>query len=184
MDIAEHPAEQQITLDDTKDSIVVEQNDVAAGDTQTPAYVLEGPQDTLVGIMRKTPVAPEFRDASGNKIDGATRVEIVKCDKQGNRLGDGVAFSETLGKFNYEKFRNDPDFFRYTTQDLMLNEREIIKIFLDIPQGANGYSAADSRITVGDDTSDFGKAVEVIDHDDLSQQELRAIKSASTAGGN
>lgn len=182
MNLGGTAVEQQISLYDGLS--FVSKQDVAAGDSSTPAYTLEGPDGYLVAVMAGTPVAPEFRDSNGDKLDDSTRVIIQKCDRQGNPLGDGIVLNELIGRFNYAKMRNDPDFFRSTAKDLMVDEREIVKVFLDIPQGANGFSAADSTLIVGDDTSDFGQPVEIVDHDDLSNQELTAAKVASQAGGN
>lgn len=174
--------EQHISLHDELE--FVSDQDVAANDPNTPAYTIEGPDGYVVGVDSGTPVAPEFRDVNGAKLDPSTQVTIQKCDKQGNPLGDGIVFSDTLGRFNYAKMRNDPDFFRKTSKALMIDEREIVKIFVDVPAGANGFDAAQSRLTVGDTTSDFGVPVEIIDHDDLSSQESEAVKMASQRGGS
>lgn len=175
------PSDGQISIDSRKS--FVEGNDVAPGESQVASYTIEGPENYVIGIEQGTPVAPEFRDANGEKLDGSTRVTIQKADKQGNLLGRGIAFTELLSRFNYEKFRNDPDYFRRTERDLMIDEREIVKVLVDIPAGANGFSAEQSEITIGDDTSDFGKAVEIVSHDSLSTDQSSAVKSASQRGG-
>jgi hypothetical protein len=174
-------AEKQISLFDELPFLDVQ--DVPADDPDTPAYTLEGPDGYVIAVDAGTPVAPEFRDANGNKLDGSTRVIIQKADKQGNPLGDGIVFNDTLNRFNYSKMRSDPDYMRKTSKSLMVDEREIVKVFVDIPSGANGLDAANSRLTIGDDTSDFGKAVEIVDHDDLTEAETKAVKSASQRGG-
>ena len=163
----------------------VSKQDVGAGDTNTPAYTIEGPEDYMIAVDAGTIVAPEFRDSNGDKLDGSTRVIIQKCDKQGNPLGDGIVFDDTLSSFDYDEMRTDPDYFVKTFQTLMIDEREIVKIFVDVPEGENGFDAAQSRLTIGDNTSDFGKAVEIVDHDDLSASESEAVKQASqaSAGG-
>lgn len=181
MEIGSQSIEKEITLDDTKP--FVEKQDVPAADTNTFAYKVEGPDGYVIGIDAGTIVAPEFRDVDGDKLDSSTRVTIQKCDKQGNPIGSGVVFSETLGAYNYTKMRTDPDYFRKSQQDLMVDEREIVKVFVDVPAGQPGFSAANSRLTIGDDTSDFGTAVEIVDHDDLSGQQTQAVKSASQAAG-
>ena len=162
----------------------IEKQDVAADDPNTPAYTINGPDGYVVAVDASTVVAPEFRDANGNKLDGSTRVRIQKCDKRGNPLGDGIVLEDFLGKYNYSKMRSDPDYFRKTQKSLMVAEREIVKVFLDIPQGADGFDAANSRLTIGDDTSDFGKAVEIVDTDDLNPAEQKAVKAASQRGSN
>lgn len=79
--------------------------------------------------------------------------------------------------------RTDPDYFRNTDRDLMIDEREIPLVFVDIPAGTNGFSAAQSTLTIGDETSDFGKPVEIVSHDSLSGEQLNAVQRASTASG-
>lgn len=182
VNISNSRGEQAIALHD--DLAFVEVQDVAAGDGNTAAYTVEGPDGYMIGVDSGTPVAPEFRDSSGNKLDGSTQVTIQKCDKQGNPLGDGIVFNDHLGRFSYKDMRNDPDFFRNTTKALMIDQREIVKVFVDIPANANGFDADNSRLTVGDTTSDYGAPVEIIDHDDLSNEELSAVKMASQQGGN
>ena len=177
-------AEKQISL--YEGLAFITEQDVDAADPNTPAYTLTGPDGYVIGVDAGTPLAPEFRDANGEKLDPSTRVIIQKCDRQGNPLGDGIVFNDTLGRFNYAKMRSDPDYFRKTSKALMVDEREVVKVFVDVPAGANGFDAGKSRITVGDDTSDFGKAVEIVDHDDLTSAEKNAVKDASqrSSGGN
>jgi hypothetical protein len=176
--------EQETTLYD--DLHFLEKQDVAAGDKPAKdnyAYKLEGPEDYVVFVGAGTPVAPEFRDANGNKLDGSTRVIFQKCNKQGNPLSEYV-LNELLSRWDYEKMRTDPDYQRKTRRDLMLDEREIAKIFLDIPDTAEGFSAANSNLLIGDDTSDFGVPVEIIEIDDLSPEEEAAVRAASQRGDN
>ncbi|ALJ99683.1 head protein [Haloarcula californiae icosahedral virus 1] len=174
-------AEKQISLYDGQPFI--SEQDVAAGDPNTPALTIEGPDGYVIAVDAGTPIAPEFRDSNGEKLDPSTRVIVQKCDRQGNPLGDGIIFNDTLGRFNYNKMRTDPDYMRKTAKSLMVDEREIVKVFVDVPDGANGYDAERSRFTLGDDTSDFGKAVEIVDHDDLTEGETQAVKSASQRSG-
>ena len=176
--------EKQIPL--TNDLDFVDSQDVTAGESPAKdnyAYRFKGPEGYVVFVQGGTEFAPEFRDANGDKLDGSTRVIWQKCDKQGNPISEFI-INEQLDRWNYEKMRTDPDYFRYTQRDLMLDEREIAKIFLEIPSGSNDFSASDSRLTVGDVTSDFGTPVEMIDHDDLSGQETQAVKAASQVSNN
>lgn len=182
-EIGNTSGEQNIALHD--DLAFIEVQDVAADDPNTAAYTIEGPDSYVIGVDSGTPVAPEFRDVDGNKLDDSTQVTIQKCDKQGNPLGDGIVFNDHLGRFSYPDMRNDPDYFRSTTKALMVDEREIVKIFVDIPAGSTGFDANQSRVSIGDTTSDFGAPVEIIDHDDLSGEESQAVKMASQqSGGN
>lgn len=182
MQIGSPGVEKEIALHDGLD--FVEKQDVPAGASSTKdnwAYRIEGPEGYVVFVQGGTEFAPEFRDSSGNRLDDSTRVIFQKCDKQGNPISEYV-LNELLGRWNYAKMRNDPDYFRTTARDLMLDEREIAKIFVEIPSGSNDFSAGESRLTVGDDTSDFGTPVEIVDHDDLSGNETQAVKAASQRG--
>jgi len=182
MQIAPQPNEKEISIDDDKP--FVEKQDVSAGDTETPAYIITGPENHLIAVDAQTPVAPEFRDANGDKLDGSTRVTIQKADKQGNPIGSGVVLSDVLSKYDYAKMRTDPDFMRKTQAALMVDENEIVKVFVDVPEGSNGFDAEQSRLTLGDDTSDYGKPVGFIDKSDLSGKQKQAVNQASQTGGN
>lgn len=174
--------EQEITLHDRLD--FVEKQDVEAGTTPTRdnwAYRIRGPEGYVVFVQQQTVFAPEFVDENGDPLDDSTRIKFQKCDKQGNPLSEYV-LSELLGRFNFTKMRTDPDYFRKTRRSLVLDEREIAKIFVEIPEGAHGFSAEHSRLTIGDDTSDFGTPVEIMDHDDLTAEETAAVKRASQMG--
>lgn len=182
MNIAPQPNEKEITLDDTLP--FVEKQDVAPGDTDTPAYIIEGPENHLIAVDSNSPVAPEFRGPSGEKLENTTFV-IQKCDKQGNPIGTGIALSDSLNRYDYEKFRTDPDYFRRTNQSLMIDEHEIVKVFVDIPENASeGFDASNSRLTIGDDTSSHGKPVGIVDKSNLSDGQQQAVKQASQTGGN
>lgn len=175
------PRDGEISIDDNKEFVEVQT--AAAGERKAAAYRIEGPENHIVGIDEGTPVAPEFRDSNGNKLDGSVRLTIQKCDKQGNPIGSGIAFSELLSRFNYQKMRNDPDYFRKMESGLMVDEYEIVKVFLDIPKGANDFDPEQSTLTIGDETSDFGKAVEIVNHDNLSAAESESVKKAAQSGG-
>jgi hypothetical protein len=174
------PRDGEISIDDKKS--FVESDDVDPGQTQVAGYEITGPENYVIGIESGTPVAPEFRDENGEKLDGSTRVTIQKCDRQGNPLGSGVVFSELLSRFDYSKMRTDPDYFRKTERDLMIDEREIVKVFIEIPESGETFDAYQSELTIGDETSDFGKPVEIVNHDDLSADQSSAVKSASQNG--
>lgn len=176
------PRDGRISIDDDKG--FVDSQDVAPGESHVEGYTITGPDGHVIGIEAGTPVALEFRDSNGDPLDDSTRVTIQKANRQGNPIGGGIVFSELLSRFDYSKMRTDPDFFRHTSRDLMIDEYEEVHIYLDIPTGANDFDASESRITIGDETSDFGKPVEIVEHDDLSEQESAAVKAASQNGGN
>jgi hypothetical protein len=176
------PQDSKISIDDSKNFVTVQ--DVPADTPDQYAYQIDGPDDYLIVVEQGTPVAPEFRDSTGTKLDGSDRVTIQKCDKQGNPIGSGIVFTELLNRFDYAKMRTDDDYFRYTNRHLMIDEREIVKVFVDIPASENGFDAVESQLTIGDETSDFGKAVEIIHKDNLTDAERRAVGLASQTGGN
>lgn len=180
MEIGSTSVEQETALHDGL--AFVTKQDVEAGDDSSHAYKIEGPEGFVVAMMAGAEIGPEFRDAEGNPLDSSTRITIQKCNKQGSPLGNGRAFTELLGRFDYGKMLTDPDYTRGLSKDLMVDEREIVKVYVDVPAGSSGFNAANSRLTIGDDTSDFGTPVEIIDHDDLSEQESAAVKQASQAG--
>lgn len=173
--------EGEISID--KDKKFVTAQDVPADDGDTPAFIVEGPENYVVTVLAGTVIAPEFRDANGNKLDKDTRVIVQKCDKRGNRLGGFVVFNGTLGNFDYNKMRKDPDFMRHTKQTVVLKEKQRLHVFVEIPSGAAGFSAEKSRLTIGDETSDFGEPVEILAWDSLAAPEQQAV-SAMTQGAN
>jgi hypothetical protein len=177
------PQDGRISIDATKP--FVDEQQVEPGEQQTPAYTITGPNNYVIGIEEGTPVAAEFRAQTGEKLDDSTRVVIQKCDRQGNPLGSEIVFSELLGRFDYSEMRTDPDYFRRTSTDLMIDEHEIVKVFVQIPERAEqALSPAQSVLTIGDATSDFGKPVEIVHHSELSSQQLAAVKSASQASSS
>lgn len=182
MQIEDSTVEQEETLRDTLD--FVETQDVPAGESVSKdnwAYKIKAPEGYVIFIQEGTQFAPEFRDSNGDKLDDSTRVIFQKCDRQGNPTAEFL-INEQVGRYDYEKMRTDPDFQRYTSRDLMLDEREIAKVWVEIPSGATGFAADQSNLMVGDDTSAFGVPVEIIDHDDLSSTETQAVKAASQRG--
>lgn len=176
------PRDGQISIDDQKP--FVESSDVSANESNVAAYTIEGPDGYVIGVEAGTPVAPEFRTANGDPIDGSSRITIQKCDKQGNPIGSGIVFTELMSRFDYSKMRTDPDFFRRTDRDLMIDEREIVKVFVDIPKGAEPFSAEQSQLTLGDETSDYGVPIEIVSHSHLSSRQSDAVKAASQADSN
>lgn len=155
----------------------------APGETHTPAYTVSGEDGYVIGVEANTPIAPELRDSNGDKLDDSTRVIFQKADPQGNPLGNAIVFEANLGQFDYEKFRSDPDYFVTTKKPLLLDERESLHIYLDIPTGSNGFDPATSRLTIGDAATQTGKPVYVRDKNSLSQNQRQAVDQASTGGG-
>lgn len=169
------PDDGRISIDDDKP--FVEAHDVSEGDN-AEAYTITGPDNYVIGVEAGTPFAPEFYNSDGEPLDGSTRVTIQKCDKQGNPLGSGIVATEVMSRFDYSKFRTDPDYFRKLQRDLMIDEHEIVKVFVDLP-GDEDFDAEKSRLTIGDETSDHGVPVEIVSHDNLTSAASSAVKEAS-----
>jgi hypothetical protein len=184
MQIGQSAVEQEETIRDGLD--FVNKQDVTAGETPAKdnwAYEIKGPDGYVIFFQAGSQFSPEFRDSNGDPLDDSTRVMLQKCDRQGNPMSDYL-INELLGRFRYDKMRTDPDYQRKLQKDLMLDEREIAKIFVEIPSNGNDFAASQSNLLIGDDTSDFGVPVEIVNHDDLSAQESEVVKAASQRGGN
>ncbi|WP_049970565.1 hypothetical protein [Haladaptatus cibarius] len=173
--------EGEISIDQDK-KFVTAQN-VTAASPDTPAYVIEGVDNKVITILAGTVVAPELRDSNGEKLDKDTRVIIQKADKRGNRLGGFIVFNGTLANFDYDQMRLDPDLMRHTKQTVVLKEKQQLHVYVEIPEGANGLDEQMSRLTIGDETSDFGEPVEIVNWDSLGAPEQQAV-NAMTQGAN
>ncbi len=159
----------------------VSKQDVSPGETATPAVTIEGTDNYVIGIEKNTLFAPEFYNANGEKIDESTRVVIQKTDPQENPLGNAIAFQANFGQFDYGKFRSDPEFYKTTTKSLLIDEREYVHIYLDIPEGAAAFDASASRLTIGDPVTQTAKPVFIRRKDDLSQAQKQAVNQANAA---
>lgn len=178
MRITQGEGEDPITIDDTKP--FVSKQDVTAG-TRAIAYTVEGPEDYVVGVDAGTMVAPYFVDANGDKLDDATQVIMQKADPQGNPLGNAIIFEDSLSVFNYDKMLSDTDYYRYTHKPLLLDEREFLYVYLDIPAGTSDFSAANSRLTMGDKSTRKNQPVYIREKGDLNAGQRDAVNQASTA---
>jgi hypothetical protein len=162
----------------------VTKQDVAPGETNKPAYTVEGKDNYVVGVERNTPFAPNFIDAGGEKIDESTRLTIQKADPQGNPLGNAIIAEANLGQFNYAKMRSDPEYFKTTSKSLLLDEREFLYVYINIPNGSADFDASRSRLTIGDAVTQTGKPVFIRRKDELSAAQQSAVNQASSAGGD
>jgi len=153
---------------------------VSAGERHVPAYKIEGPDNYVIGIESNTPLAPEVRDQNGQKLDSSTQVLLQKADPQGNPLGNSITFEHNLDTFDYEKMRSDPRFFRHTQKSLLLDEREYLYVFLHIPAGAPDFDPDQSRLTIGDNVTQTGKAVYIRKKDALSDMQRQAVSNANS----
>ena len=148
-------------------------------DRNIPAYKIEGPDGYILAVEEGTPVAPELRDGSGNKLDGSTRVILQKADRQENPLGKSIIFDESLSALDYNKMRADPDYFKRTTRDVLINENQYLMVYVVVPSGANQMDTGNSRITIAEETTKAGKPAFIREKDALSSTELNAVENKS-----
>lgn len=165
------------------DMAFISKQDISPGDTAAPAYTIEGKDNYVLGIERNTPFALELYDTTGARIDTSTRVVLQKADPQGNPLGNAIVAQMNMGQFNYTKMRNDPEYFKTTSKSLLLDEREFLHIYLDIPDTADGFDASASRITIGDAVTQTGKPVFIRRKASLDAAGASAVEQTSTNGG-
>lgn len=158
----------------------IETNPVNPGETHVPAYEIEGPDNYVVGIESNTPLAPELRDANGEKLDSSTQVILQKADPQGNPLGNAIIFDHNLDAFDYEKMRSDPRFFRHTQKSVLVDEKEYLYVYLRIPDGAEPFDPDMSRLTIGDNVTQTGKAVFIREKSSMSGVEQQAVEQANS----
>lgn len=156
----------------------VEKQDIEPGQSRVPAYSIRGPRNYTVGIEQETPVACEFRDSDGEPIDGSTQVVFQKADVQGNALGNAIVFQTSMSSFDYEDMRSDPQYYKYTNKPLLLKEREYLYVYLRMPDGANSFSASQSRLTIGDPVTSTAKPVYIRHKNDMSEEEKKLVADA------
>lgn len=173
MDIRQN-TEDPLRIHDNLD--FVSKQDVAPGETNKAAYTVRGPRNYVVAVEPQSPVAPELRDSNGAKLDASTTVKFQKGDIQGNPLGEAIIHETTLDSYDYEKFRSDPQYFKYTRKPLLLKPREYLFVYLDIPSGANAFSASDSRLTVGDNVTQTGKPVYIRHKSNMTEEQRRLVE--------
>jgi len=162
----------------------VSKNNVAPGERHVPGYVVEGPDNYVIGIEANTPLAPEFRDQNGEKIDSSAQIMLQKADPQGNPLGNAIVFQHNIDAFDYAKMRSDDRFYRHTEKSLLLDEREYLYVYAHIPSSAaQGLDASKSRLTIGDNATSTGKAVYIREKDSLNGVQQQAVKGASSKKG-
>lgn len=160
----------------------VSSQDVTSGEASTPAWNIAGQDNYVIGIEQNTPFALEAYEATNQtKIDESTRFVIQKTDPQENPLGNAIVAQGNFNQFNYNKMRSDPDYFLTTAKSLVLDEREHVHIYLDIPSGANDFDASVSRLTIGDNVTQTGKPVFIRKKNSLSPQQRQAVRQASSA---
>lgn len=181
MQISQGQGEEPITISDDKE--FVSKQDVAAG-TRGIGYTVEGPIDYVIGVDAGTVVAPYFVDENGEKLDDATRIIMQKADPQGNPLGNAIIFEDSLSVFNYHKMLSDTDYYRFTHKPLLLDEREFLYVYIDVPEGVPGFDASNSRITMGDKSTRKNQPVYIREKGSLNSGQQDAVNQASSARGS
>lgn len=156
----------------------VSKQDVAPGEDSVPAYTIRGPRNYTIGIEAETPIAAEFRDSTGDPVDDSAQIVVQKADVQGNPLGNAIVFETNMGTFDYEEMRSDPEYFNYTQKPVLLKEREYLYVYLRLPSGADTLSAAESRLTIGDNVTQTGKPAYIRHMRDMSEQEKKMVNEA------
>lgn len=179
MQVTSPQGEQPITIDDTKE--FVSKQDVAAG-SRGAAYTIEGPKDHVIGVDAGTLFAPYFREADGSPLDGAAQIIAQKADPQRNPLGNAIIFEDTMSVFDQSQMRTDEDYFRFTHKPLLLDEREFLFIYVEIPSGSGGFSATDSRLTIGDKSTRKNQPAYIREKGDLAPNQAQAVSQASQGG--
>ncbi len=156
----------------------VSKQDIEPGQNTVAAYTIRGPRNYVIGVEEETPLAPEFRTEDGTPIDKSTQLVLQKADVQGNPLGNAIVFQHNMGAFEYEKMRSDPHYFKYTNKPLLLKPREYLYVYLRMPEGADDFSAAESRFTMGDNVTQTGKPVYIRHLRDMDDDEKKLIEDA------
>jgi hypothetical protein len=176
MQVTSPQGEQPITIDDSKN--FVSKSDVAAGERAT-AYEIEAPDDYVIGVDAGTIVAPYFRTSSGDPVDGSVQILMQKADPQRNPLGNAIIFEDTMSVFDQNKMRTDEDYYRFTHKPLLLDEREFLFVYLEVPSNADDFSASDSRLTIGDKSTRKNQPAYIRETGDLRPAQQQAVSQAS-----
>lgn len=172
----QQPGEQLIEIRDGHGFVV--KQDVQPSDSPPHyAYEVQGRDNYVIGIEEGTKVALELYDVNGDPLDTSTQVKFQKVDPQRNPLGDAIIFETGLGQFDYNKMYSDPQFFKTTSDPLLLDEKEFLHVYLDVPSGAANFDASRSRITVGDKVTQTAKPVFMRRKDDLSKRQRDAVNA-------
>ncbi len=158
----------------SEDSSFVEQK-TPNGQT-VPAYVVEVPDDYVFGVERGTMFAPEFRDSSGQKLDGSTRVIVQVADRRGNVVSDAILMDIRLSELDYTNMRSDEDFIRELSDTAVLDEREELHIYVVEP-GSSNFDHSASNLTIGDATSNLSGAVKTVRREDIGEDYRMALEN-------
>lgn len=161
----------------------VTKQDVSPDEVDKPAYIIEGKDNYVIGIEKNTILGPRLIDTSGDKIDGSTRITFQKADPQGNPLGNAIIAQANMNQFDYEKMLSDPEYYKTTRKSLILDEREFLHVYLDIPEGSDDFDADASRLVIGDNVTESAKPVFIRQKQALDEPQKEAVRQASSQQG-
>lgn len=169
----------QIYQPDESDVTVSERDDFVSQETPDgmvkPAYRITVPEDYVFTFRQGSLIAPEFRDASGNKLDDSTRVVLQVAGRRGQKIGGAVVFDGNLGSFRYQAMLNDEDFIQTLDETAVLDEREQLHVYVDEPNGQN-FDHGASNLNIGDSTGSMALPVNIANRKELPDNVVDAIE--------
>lgn len=158
----------------------VSKQDISPGETDKPAYTIEGKDNYVIGIEKNTIFAPHFINTSGEELDDSARLTLQKADPQGNPLGNAIIASANMGQFDYDEMLADPEYYKTTRESLILDEREFLHVYIDLPDGADDFDASASYLVIGDNVTRSAKPVFIRQKQALSSAQEQAVNQASS----
>ena len=171
-------SEKEVQLDENQ----FDERAPPVGDRHTAAYDYEVPDSNFLVVEEGTPVAPELRDANGDKLDDSTRVIIQKADRRGNPQPNAVLFDGRVGQFDYARMRTDSRYHKTTADGAAVDEYEHLQVFVVVPSGGNQMDTDTSRMTIGDPHTEEGEPVYLREKSELSEAQTRALNKISSNG--
>lgn len=165
------PDESQVTVSESDEFVAQETPD---GMTK-PAYRITVPEEYVITFRQGTLIAPEFRDASGNKLDDSTRVVVQIAGRRGDAIGGAVLFDGVLSNFNYTEMLSDQDFVQTLNETGVLDEREQLHVYVDEPNGQN-FDHGASNLNIGDSTGSVALPVSIANRKELPDEVVNTIE--------
>lgn len=178
MQVSQAQGEHPIQIYDDLD--FVNKQNVGPNESHNWAYQIEGPRNYVLAVDAGTLVAPHFYNVNGEPVDDSAVLLMQKADRQGNPLGNAIVFEDTFDVFDYEKMRSDTDYFRTTHKPLVLDEKEFLNIYVDLPSGSADFDADASRLTIGDKSTRKNQPAFIRRKDELNGMQQQAVEN----GGN
>lgn len=180
VNISESAGEEPIQIQDALN--FVNKQDVSPGDSHKYAYQIKGPSDYVLAIDAGTLIAPNFYDVNNDPVDDSTTLLMQKADRQGNPLGNAIIFEDTFDVFDYTNMRSDSDYFRFTHKPLVLDEKEYLSVYLDLPSGHADFDASQSRLTIGDKSTRLNQPAFIRKKNSMNSGQRNAVEGED--GGN